>query len=171
MNKPTQNLFTIGKNNTIKMNNRSAFSYRGQWISLFPNTVLDTFHVGDFSSANYFITAEFGSNEKETLYMNVVARPEQASFAVFGRASINQELFTISVTADASICKVILSPSSLIYQGTKVIFTAQYAETINPLEPPAIVLADSTDTALGINTFDETTGTFDTTSVTFDVTT
>jgi len=167
MNKTTQNLFKKGSNDSIHLAERSNFSYRGNWLGVHNNTVMDSFHVGQISSAIYQITVEFDSNNKEILQLSVVARPDRASFNVYGRSSLSNDLINISVTVDHTICKVIVNPADTIYAGAKLIFHATYAETIHQLVAPSAVADTSTDTG-SINTFDETGGTFDNTAVTFD---
>ena len=167
MNKTVSNLFKKGTNDSIHLADRSNFSYRGNWIGVHNNTVMDSFHVGQISSGIYQITVEFDSNEKEIMQLSVVARPDLATFNVYGRSSLNNELIDISVTVDHTLCKIIVNPASNIYAGAKLIFHATYAETIHQLVSPSAVADVSTDTG-SINTFDETGGTFDNTAVTFD---
>ena len=106
MNKFLTKLFTKGQNNSILLPDRSNFSFRGNWLGVHYNSIMDKFHVGDFSSAIYQIVVEFDSNEKETMQLSVVARPDRAVANIFGRSSINAELVDISVTVDASICYI-----------------------------------------------------------------
>ena len=153
MNKFLQNLFSRGLNGTILLNHNS-FSYKGNWIGVHPNTTIDTFHVGDFSSAMYQITVEHDSNEKEIMQLSVVARPDRA--------------VDISVTVDESKCKIIASPKNTAYTGAKLVFHATYCKTIHQLTPPAIVADVSTEEADGINTFDSVDNTMDATNITFD---
>ena len=167
MNKQLNNLLSKGQNNTIELSNRSSFSFKGNWIGVYPSTVMDKWHVGDFSSVIYQITVEFGSNEKEILQLSVVARPDRAVATIFGRSSINQELINLSVTVDAGLCYINVSPISG-YTGAKLVFHGTYAKTINQLVPPAIVADTSTEEPSGINTFDSLTSTMDNTTLTFD---
>ena len=67
MNKLLTNLFSKGANNTIHLPDRPSFSYKGSWIGVQYNTVVDSFHLGEYSSAVYQITVEFDSNEKEIM--------------------------------------------------------------------------------------------------------
>lgn len=171
MNKTIQNLFKKGTNNTIHLPDRNSFSFRGSWIGVHTNTVMDSWHVGDFASAIYQITVEFDSNEKETMQLSVIARPAEASYNVYGRASIANELIDISVEVDDTLCKVIVNPTERIWQGAKLIFHATYAETIHPLTAPGLVADTSTADDDGINTFDSVSRTFDNSAITFDRTT
>ena len=168
MNKFLTNLFSKGPNNTISLPDRSSFSYRGSWIGVQYNTVVDQFHLGEFSSAIYQITVEFDSNEKEIMQLSVVARPDRAVANIFGRSSINQELVNLSVTVDQSVVTINASPTANTYAGAKLIFHASYAQSINKLSPPAIVADTSTAPSSGINTFDSLDNTFDATNITFD---
>lgn len=168
MNKLLSSLFSKGINNTILLPKQSSFSYKGNWIGVHYNTVMDQWHVGDFSSAVYQITVEFDSNEKEIMQLSVVARPDRAVASIFGRSSINQELINLSVTVDESICKIHVEPSARSWVGAKLIFHATYAKTIHQLTPPAIVADVSSVEADGINTFDSVDTTFDKTNITFD---
>jgi len=171
MNKTVHNLFKKGSNNTINLPDRSSFSYRGRWIGVYNDTVMDSWHVGEFSSANYQITVEFDSNEKETMQLSVIARPAQASFNLYGRASIANELIDVSVTVDDTLLKVLVSPTERIWQGAKLVFHATYAEAIHPPTAPGLVADTSTADDDGINTFDSVSRTFDNTTITFDRTT
>jgi len=89
--------------------------------------------VGDYSSANYTITAEFDSNKKEVLQVLVVARPDQATVTVYGRTSIDDSLINISASVNNSYVSIIVNVTDTTFLGTKVIFFANYAETITPL--------------------------------------
>lgn len=168
MNKFLSNIFSKGLNNTILLPNQSSFSYKGNWVGVYRNTVMDKFHVGDFSSAIYQITVEHDSNEKEIMQLSVVARPDRAVASIFGRSSINLELINVEVTVDESLCKILVSPKETQYQGSKLIYHATYAKTINQLTPPAFVAEVSTEEPTGINTFDSIDNSMDATTITFD---
>lgn len=114
-------------------------SYGRHWISVYTNTVIDEWFVGDFSSASYHITVDFDSNQKETMQVLVVARPDYASYTIFGRTSIQNELITLSATVTASKLYLTASSTSNAFNGAKVIFTANYAETINQLSVPTTI--------------------------------
>lgn len=114
-------------------------TYGRKWISIYTNTVIDEWYVGDFSSASYHITVEFDSNQKETMQVLVVARPGHASYTVFGRTSIQDELITITASVNSSKMQLTANPTNSNFSGAKVIFTASYAETITPLTLPTAV--------------------------------
>ena len=116
----------------------------------------------------YQVAVEFDSNEKETMQISVVARPDRAVVSIFGRATINQELIDITAAVDASSVYLYGSPKTRSYLGSKVTFHATYAQAIHQLTPPAIVADTSTAPSSGINTFDSLDNKFDATNITFD---
>jgi hypothetical protein len=127
--------FTIGAQSILKFLKKPGLSYKGNWIPVFPNTVLDSWHVGDFSTASYLITVEHQSNKKEVMHVNVVARPDQASYNVFGRTSIDDELIILEASVSNSIFSLKASPSDPLFTGAKITMLVFYGETINPLTP------------------------------------
>lgn len=131
--------FTVGPKGSLKFLRNPSLTYKGDWVQVFPGVVIDRWHVGEFSSASYLITVEFASNKKEVMHVNVIARPGQASFNVYGRTSIDDELVTINADVTNSWFELTVSPSDPIFTGAKLTFFATYGETINPLEPPVAV--------------------------------
>lgn len=168
MSKTLANLFRKGLKNTISLPNSSSFSFKGSWIGVHNDVLMDSWHVGDFSSAVYQITVERDSNEKEIMQMSVIARPEEAAYNIYGRSTIGHELVEFTVTVDESILKIHVSPTAQVYTGSKLIFHATYAETIHPLTAPALVADVSTADDDGLNTFDASSRTFDNSAITFD---
>lgn len=134
--------FLKGSKNTVRLN-RSGLAYGRPWVQVYSNTILDEWYVGDFSSASYHITVEFDSNQKETMQVLVVARPDHASYTVFGRTSIQDELITLTASVNSSKLQLTANPTNLMFAGAKVIFTANYSETITPLAIPTAVSSSS----------------------------
>lgn len=139
MSTNVNNYFTKGPQGTLALLPKSNFSYKGEKIPVYDNTEIDRWYVGSFSSATYFITVEYDSNQKETMQILVVARPEQASFTVFGRTSIEDELIEIDATVSASYLSLKASPKDPAFAGARLGFIATYAETMAPLGPPTEV--------------------------------
>ena len=134
-----KNYFSLGPNGTIALRPGSNFSYKGEFTRVYEDTVIDKWFVGDFSSANYFLTVEFDSNNKETLQVLVVARPGHASFTVYGRTSIDDELITIDATVNNSWVSVTASPADPAYNGARISCIATYTQTMLPLSAPTTV--------------------------------
>jgi plastocyanin len=125
--------FKQSPQNKLSLKNNTQLAYKGAWIQVYPDTVIDRWYVGDYSSANYTITVEFDSNKKEVLQVLIVARPDQASVTVFGRTSIDDSLVNITATVNDSYVDVIANATDTTFIGSKLIFYAMYAETITPL--------------------------------------
>lgn len=128
-----------GLHNTVKLRHRSNFSFKNNWIKVTSNSIVDSWHVGSFSSATYFITVEASSNQKETMQVLVVARPDAASFTVYGRTSIDAEIVSINAQVNDSYMNLTATAIDPIYIGAKLCFAASYIETILPLMPPIAV--------------------------------
>ena len=127
------NYFKQSPQNKLSLKNNTQLAYAGQWKKVYSNTEIDKWYVGDYSSANYTITAEFSSNKKEVLQVLVVARPDQATVTVYGRTSIDDSLINISAVVTNSYLSLIANVTDTTFVGTKVIFFANYAECIQPL--------------------------------------
>ena len=127
------NYFKQSPQNKLSLKNNTQLAYAGQWKKVYSNTEIDRWYVGDYSSANYTITAEFSSNKKEVLQVLVVARPDQATVTVYGRTSIDDSLINISAVVTNSYLSLIANVTDTAFLGTKVIFFANYAECIQPL--------------------------------------
>lgn len=138
--------FKQSPQNKLSLKNNTHLAYKGSWIQVYPDTEIDRWYVGDYSSANYTITVEFDSNKKEVLQVLVVARPDQASVTVFGRTSIDDSLVNITATVNNSYVSVIANATDTSFLGSKLIFHAMYAETITPLTvAEATSFVDSTE--------------------------
>lgn len=129
--------FSPGVKNTLFLKNGVNFYNRGPWTQIYDNTELDRWYVGDFAAANYIISVEFDSQKKETMTVLVVARPDEASYNIYGRASIDDPLITISATVNDSYLSLRLSPIIPEYEGVRVIYSAQYFATLTDLQRPA----------------------------------
>jgi plastocyanin len=127
------NYFKQSPQNKLSLKNNTQLAYAGQWKKVYSNTEIDRWYVGDYSSANYTITAEFSSNKKEVLQVLVVARPDQATVTVYGRTSIDDSLINISAVVTNSYLSLIANVTDTAFVGTKIIFFANYAECIQPL--------------------------------------
>ena len=132
---------TFGDNvhNTLLKKNGVNFAHKGPWIQIFSETEIDRWHVGDFSSAVYTITAEFTSNKKETFQVSVVARPGQANYVVFGRVSIDDPLVNVTAEINNSYVSLKASATDDIYKGLKLLYSVDYTATIEQLSTPADV--------------------------------
>lgn len=129
---------TNGLKNTILFRNNSGISHNGPWKQVYPNTLLDRWHVGDFSSVEYTISSDFNVNNKEIIKVLITASRDYASVVVYARNSTVANIIDVSATVNDSYVDVILNPVIDIelgtnFTGAKVIYTAQYFHTQNPL--------------------------------------
>ena len=135
---------TDGLKNTLLFRNNSGPSHNGPWKQVYTDTLLDRWHVGDFSSVEYTISADFDVNNKEIIKVLITASRDRASIVVYARNNTLNDLLSISATVNDSYVDVILNPIIIQeneeleilgqdYTGTKVIHTAQYFHTQTPL--------------------------------------
>ena len=130
--------FSQGLRSTLRVLNGTNFSYKGPWVAVNPNTVIDEWYVGEFMSAEYTIAVENTTFSKEIIKCLVVAGPDTATVNVFGRSNLGFDLVSITATVDSSKVQIIVDPAvaqdgSTVYLGSKLIFSANYYYTINEL--------------------------------------
>jgi hypothetical protein len=135
--------FLQGLKNTLRLQNGVNFSYKGPWVGVTENTVIDEWYVGDFMAAEYTIVVDVGNVRKEVIKCLVIAGPEQANLTIYGRTNLNENLIDLSATVNASKLSLIANPASspdgstydnsTLLLGSKLIFSANYYYTINEL--------------------------------------
>lgn len=121
--------FLRGIKGTLRFNNGVNFSYKGPWVEVFPNTVVDEFYVGDFMSAEYTICVDGGITDKEIIKCLVVAGPSSAGITIYGRTSLQDDMITLSATINDSKLTLLASPVGA--GSKKMIFSATYYHVIN----------------------------------------
>ena len=129
---------TTGLKNTLKFKNGVSMSHMGTVVSVATNTVVDRFHLGDFSSAEYLLTVDFASNKKESMQVRVVARPGEASVTVQSRTTIDDEIIILSGNVTDSYFELIASPANNNFHGARLTFFANYSETAIPIKVAAV---------------------------------
>jgi methionine synthase II (cobalamin-independent) len=123
--------FLRGLKGTLRFNNGVNLSYKGPWVEIFPNTVIDEFYVGDFMSAEYTICVDGGNVDKEIIKCLVVAGPSSASITIYGRTSLQNDMINLSATVNDS--KLTLLASPIGPESKKLIFSVSYYHAINDL--------------------------------------
>lgn len=124
------NFFRKGLAKTIKLVNGTQFSYAGPWANVIETQVVDTWFVGDFMSADYTISVDHGTYDKEIIKCLVVAGPDTAAVTIYGRTSLNSPLVDVQVSVDNSRVNLQLVP---LIGPCKVIFSASYYQTLNSI--------------------------------------
>lgn len=131
--------FTRGLANTLKFKNQANFSYKGNAIAVSTNTVIDSWYLQDFTSANYEITIEYGTDDVEHVNAIITARAGQSSITVYGRTNLGRDIVKFTTTVDNSIVKLIANP---FYQtdgvtplaNIRVIYKVTYSERVTRLQ-------------------------------------
>ena len=141
---------TDGLKNTLLFRNNAGTSHNGPNKQVYANTLLDRWHVGNFCSVDYTISADFDVDNKELIKVAVTASRDRASIVVYSRNNTLNDILTVTATVNDSYVDVILNPiivlaveedqdqgiSEIIgqdYTGTKIISTAHYFHTQTPL--------------------------------------
>ena len=139
-----KNYLTSGLKNTLLFRNNTGTSHNGPWKQVYANTLLDRWHVGDFSSVDYTISSDFDVGNKEIIKVLVTATKDKASIVVYARNNTISDMINVTATVNDSYVDIILNPIIIIedleqsiigqnYTGSKVIHTAQYFHTQTPL--------------------------------------
>ena len=123
--------FFQGLKNTLRLQNGVNFSYKGPWVPVIGETVIDEWYVGDFMAAEYTICVDGGNINKEIVKCLVVAGPSEAAVTVYGRTSLQQDMISLSASVDNSRLSLTASPMSA--GAKKLIFSVTYYHTINEL--------------------------------------
>tara|TARA_B110000503_G_scaffold143735_1_gene247795 strand:- start:15178 stop:15567 length:390 start_codon:yes stop_codon:yes gene_type:complete len=115
-----------GLKNTILLANGTNFSHGGEWSQVYPNTVLDKWYVGDFSSAEYTVTLELDKSTKEIVKLLVVATENDASVTIYGKSATVRNLVSITAEVNNSYVEIILNPKTVADTGCFAFFAATY---------------------------------------------
>lgn len=130
--------FTTGLRSTLRVLNGINFSYKGPWVQIYPDTVVDEWYVGEFTSAEYTLSVDFNAFEREIIKCLVVAGPSTASVIIYGRANLGTPLVDLTAVVDNSKVSLIANPGvtidgSTLYTGSKLIFSATYFYNSNEI--------------------------------------
>lgn len=128
--------FSQGRKDSILFKDNGALSHNGPWKQVYPDTLLDRWHIGEFSSAEYTISVDLGNNDRELIKCLVTAGLEVASVVIYARSRLSRNIINIDATVNNSYVDVILNPAaddSTPTAGAKVIYTVQYFQSQNPL--------------------------------------
>jgi hypothetical protein len=127
--------FERGLKNTVLMTNNSGFSHAGAWHQAYANTLVERWHIGDFSSAEITISADFNDTTKELLKCLVTCGQNTANVVIYARSNFGTDLLDVTVTVNDSFVDLLVSPTSDAYNGTKFLHTGTYFANLNPLMP------------------------------------
>jgi hypothetical protein len=137
--------FSTAVNGALLFKNNGAVAHNGPWKQAYPNTILDRWHVGDFSTAEYTISVDYNMGNREIVKFVVVANVQTASVVIYARNNLGNDLITISADVNNSYVDVFVNPvqvTTLIDDeevvtfdsaGARVIYTVQYFYNQLPL--------------------------------------
>ena len=128
---------TQGLKNTILFLNNAGTSHKGPWKQIYGQTTLDRWHIGDFNSVEYTISADFDRDNKEIIKALVTASINQASIVIYARNNTLNDIIEIDAVVNDSYVDIIVTPvvdvaASTDFAGAKVIFTGQYFHNLTP---------------------------------------
>lgn len=132
------NYFRQGLNGSLLMRDNFRSSHNGPFKSLNPNTLLDRWHIGDFSTAEYTISIDLDVENKEIIKVLVTGTLDKASVVIYARNYTTRELVKVDAVVNQSYVDVLVSPRDSEISpnpnlGAKVIFNANYFQTQTPL--------------------------------------
>ena len=108
-----------------------SMSHNGPWKQAYADTLIDRFHVSDFSSAENTISADYDKDNKEIIKVLVTASVDDASVIIYARNNLGTNLIDVSATVNQSYVDIIVNPTTS-KEGSKIIYTAQYYQNQNP---------------------------------------
>ena len=133
--------FSVAANGALLSKNNGAVAHNGPWKQVYPNTLLDRWHVGDFSTAEYTISVDYNMGNREIIKCIVVANVQTASVVIYARNNLGNDLITISAEVNNSYVDIFVSPVEIVTNevvtfsssGAKAIYTVQYFYNQLPL--------------------------------------
>ena len=123
--------FIKGLKDSVLFQSNGAMSHNGPWKQVYTNTLLDRFHVSDFSSAEYTISVDYNKDKKEILKVLVTASLDEASIIIYARNNLGIDLVNITAIVNNSYVDIIANPTAS-NEGSKIIYTVQYYQNQNP---------------------------------------
>lgn len=140
-------LFGKGIKNTLLLKNGLQLSYNGPYVVIGVDTIMDQFHVNTFCTAEYTISVDYDTNNKEIIKILISATPSNSAVTIYGRSNMGNDLVTVTSTVNNSYVRIVLNPTAktptTTYAGAKVIFSATYFQTQNALQGGAADLINS----------------------------
>jgi hypothetical protein len=124
---------TKGLQNTILVKDNSGLSYNGPYLRVEDEIEIDRWYVGDFCNADYTISIDLDSKNKEIVKCLITATFEDANLVVYSRNYTNISLVEFKVLVNDSYVSLRASPTLPITNGSKLIFSKNMFHTQNPL--------------------------------------
>ena len=133
--------FSVAANGALLSKNNGAVAHNGPWKQAYPNTLIDRWHIGDFSTAEYTFSIDYNMGNREIVKCTIVANVQTASVVIYARNNLGNDLITISADVNNSYVDVFVNPVEVVVAnvvtfssaGARVIYTVQYFYNQLPL--------------------------------------
>lgn len=130
---PVKKFFELGANNSILIKNNAGFSHRGPWKQVGTKNSFDRWYIGEISAAEYTISVDYNTENREILKCLIIASTNTANIHVYARSYLNRELVDVTAVVNQSYVDVSIEPKAPQIYSAKFIFTAQYFQSQNPI--------------------------------------
>lgn len=124
---------TNGLNDTLLVKNNGGFSHYGPWKNLQADTLVDKFFIGDVSSAEYTISVDLNSDNKEILKCLVTSSLNEANVVVYARNYTDKSLAEIYALVNNQYVELYISPKNDAFKSSRFIHTVQYFHNLHQL--------------------------------------
>jgi len=129
----TDNYMTNGLNDTVLLQNNGGFSHNGPWKSLQDDTLVDRYYIGDISSAEYTISIDLNSDNKEILKCLVTGSLNEAKVVVYARNYTDNSLAEMYALVNNRYVELYMSPKNPAFKAARFIHTVQYFHNLHQL--------------------------------------
>jgi hypothetical protein len=124
---------TNGLNDTLLVQNNGGFSHNGPWKNLQDDTLVDKFFIGDISSAEYTISIDLNSNNKEILKCLVTSSLDEANIVVYARNYTDNSLAEMYALVNNQYVELYINPKNPAFRAARFIHSAQYYHNLHQL--------------------------------------
>ena len=124
---------TNGLNDTLLVKNNGGFSHYGPWKNLQDDTLVDKFFIGDISSAEYTISIDLNSDNKEILKCLVTSSLEEAKVVVYGRNYTDKSLAELYALVNNQFVELYVTPKNPAFKSARFIHSVNYFHTLHQL--------------------------------------
>lgn len=124
---------TNGLNDTLLVKNNGGFSHYGPWKNLQDDTLVDKFFIGDISSAEYTVSIDLNSDNKEILKCLVTSSLEEAKVVVYGRNYTDKTLADLYALVNNQFVELYINPKNPAFKSARFIHTVNYFHNLHQL--------------------------------------
>jgi len=122
-----------GLNDTLLVQNNGGFSHNGPWKNLQDDTLVDKFFIGDISSAEYTISIDLNSENKEILKCLVTSSVSDAKVVVYARNYTDNSLAELYALHNNQYVELYINPKNAAFKSARFIHTVNYFHNLHQL--------------------------------------